>query len=480
VLTPTDLGGRQIGRYILFDEVASGGMATVHYGRLVGPAGFSRTVAIKRLHPTFAKDPDFLSMFLDEARVAARIRHPNVVATLDVVSEDGELLLVLEYIHGDSLAILLRTLRARGEAPPPAIAAACITQALYGLHAAHEATHASGAPLGVVHRDVSPQNILVGVDGVARVADFGVAKAIGRLQTTREGQIKGKTAYMSPEQMRGRGVDRRTDVYAASVVLWETLTGRRLFMGDSPIAVMNSALEGQVAPPSSLSPSVPKELDQVVLRGLSRSADQRFATAKQMAVAVEAAIRPAATREVGEWVERVASDVLQKRARRVSEIERGTAISVEDGRAPENASSESAQVEAPVDTNASEIQVFTEVTPTPRRRARLWIATALVAPVLLSVLLLVQRRPAAPSPPPSPSASSPGPGAPRPSAAEAPAGSAVPEEAAPSILPSASAPPGASMHPWSPRRPASSPRTVDCTPPYTFDNNGVRHWKPGC
>ena len=199
---------RIVGRYALYAEIAAGGMATVHFGRLLGPVGFSRTVAIKRLHPQFAKDPEFVSMFLDEARLAARIRHPNVVPTLDVVATDGELFLVMDYVPGESIARLSRVLRERQETLPIRILSATIAGVLHGLHATHEAKDERGHPLGIVHRDVSPQNVLVGTDGVPRVLDFGVAKAAGRVQTTREGQIKGKLSYMPPEQL-GAAVSRQ-------------------------------------------------------------------------------------------------------------------------------------------------------------------------------------------------------------------------------------------------------------------------------
>src|SRR5580658_1265694 len=223
---------RMVGRYALYEKIASGGMATVHIGRLLGPVGFTRTVAIKRMHPQFTGDPEFVSMFLDEARLAARIRHPNVVSTLDVVAMNGELFLVMDYVPGESLARLVRGATLRGERIPPAIAATIMVGVLHGLHAAHEARNDRGEPLEVVHRDVSPQNILVGIDGVSRVLDFGVAKAVGRLHTTRDGQLKGKLAYMAPEQLRGT-TTRLTDVYAASIVLWEALTSKRPFQAEN-------------------------------------------------------------------------------------------------------------------------------------------------------------------------------------------------------------------------------------------------------
>ena len=207
---------QMLGRYALYEKIASGGMASVHIGRLLGPVGFARTVAIKRMHPQFAEDPEFVSMFLDEARLAARIRHPNVVQTLDIVSTDTELFLVMDFVQGESLARLIQSANSAGQHVPPEMVATIMVGVLHGLHAAHEAKDEQGEPLQIVHRDVSPHNVLVGTDGVARVLDFGVAKAAGRAQTTRDGQMKGKVAYMAPEQIRG-SVSRATDVYAASV-----------------------------------------------------------------------------------------------------------------------------------------------------------------------------------------------------------------------------------------------------------------------
>ncbi|MFS8068548.1 MAG: serine/threonine-protein kinase, partial [Byssovorax sp.] len=291
--------GRVVGRYALLGELASGGMATVHYGRLLGPVGFSRTVAIKRLHPQFAKDPEFVAMFLDEARLAARIQHPNVVSTLDVVALEGELLLVLEYVHGEALSQLLRAARRAQQAPPLRIVAAVASGILHGLHAAHEAKSERGEPLGIVHRDMSPQNVLVGADGTARVLDFGVAKAAGRVASSREGQLKGKLAYMSPEQVHTGVVDRRTDVYAASIVLWEVLAGRRLFDGDNEGLLFSQVSSGTTTRPGELVPDLPPELEAIVMRGLAREPSDRYATAWDMAVALEEAIGLASPRQVG-------------------------------------------------------------------------------------------------------------------------------------------------------------------------------------
>ena len=314
-----------VGRYALYGEIASGGMAVVHYGKLLGAVGFQRPVAIKRLHPQLARDPGVRDMFIDEARLASRIRHPNVVPTLDVVADGRDLLLVMEYVHGESLQHLMKAMRKRGQRIPLRITLAIVSALLYGLHAAHEATTEEGEPLHVVHRDVSPQNVMVGVDGVARVLDFGIARAAVRLEHTREGIVKGKLAYMAPEQLGGATVDRRADVYAASVILWEMVVGRRLFVKDDGGTVMvDKLLAGRIDPPSRVAPGTPKLLDALVLHGLARNPEQRFATAREMALALERLGDLARPSEIGEWVEGLAAEALAARAVRLQEVERSS------------------------------------------------------------------------------------------------------------------------------------------------------------
>jgi serine/threonine-protein kinase len=313
--------GRQIGRYVLFDEIATGGMATVHLGRLVGAIGFSRTVAIKRLHPQFAKDDDFVAMFMDEARLAARIRHPNVVPTLDVVSTQGELFLVMEYVQGESLSRLVKKCIARGQLVPAPVIAWIMCGVLDGLHAAHDAKSEQGEPLHLVHRDVSPQNILIGVDGIPRLLDFGVAHAQHRSQTTHQGQVKGKIAYMSPEQLQRDDIDRRSDIYAAGVVLWEALTGQRLFQGANEGRLVAQIMAGEIVPPSEAVNGRGRELDAVCLKALMKNPDDRFQTAREFARAIEHVIKMSTPSAVGEWVDSLASDVLAGRADRIAEIE---------------------------------------------------------------------------------------------------------------------------------------------------------------
>ena len=318
----------KLGRYALYGEIAAGGMATVHLARLLGPVGFARTVAIKRLHPHLAKDPDFTNMFLEEARLAARVRHPNVVATLDVVSDDGELFLVMEYIAGESLSRLVRKAREANKPVPPRYVAGLMCGTLDGLHAAHEAKSERGEPLGIVHRDVSPQNVHVGVDGIPRVLDFGIAKATNRVQETRTDQIKGKVAYMSPEQLAKGNIDRRADVYSASVVLWEALTGQRLFKADDVPTLVYAIINDEVRKPSELVDGLPPGLDEVVMRGLAREANDRYSSALEMAEALEKVLTAAPPREIGAWVVETAGDALAWRTELVHRIESATSSSM--------------------------------------------------------------------------------------------------------------------------------------------------------
>jgi serine/threonine-protein kinase len=313
-----------VDRYAIYDAIASGGMATVHLGRLIGTAGFLRTVAIKRLHAQFANDPEFTSMFLDEARLASRIQHPNVVSTLDVVMKDHELLLVMEYVRGESLSRLVRRARDAGGRLPPRVVVAIVAGALQGLHAAHEASDEKGQPLGLVHRDMTPQNILVGTDGVARVLDFGVAKAAGRVHTTRDGDIKGKVLYMSPEQLSAQPLSRTADIYAAGVVLFEALTGVRMFAGDNEGAALTRIIKNELTMPSAVAPEL-APFDAIVRRASAANPADRYPTAQEMARALENVTGGVASHsEVSDWVQRLCGELLDERARIVAEIERSS------------------------------------------------------------------------------------------------------------------------------------------------------------
>ena len=290
-LLARDGEGERLDRFELITELASGGMATVYLARLSGVAGFQRLVAIKRLHPHLAREPEFVEMFLDEARLAARIHHPNVVPIQEVGESDSGYYLVMDYVEGDTFArVLARASQAKATVPH-GVTIRVLLDVLAGLHAAHELKDDHGEPLEIVHRDVSPQNILVGADGVARLVDFGVARAASRLSTTRSGQLKGKLAYMAPEQARGKGVDRRADLFSCGIVLWEALALKRLFKGDGEAETLNRVLYDEIAPPSSVRPDIPKSLEDVCMKALHRDIDQRYATAQDFADELEAAAR---------------------------------------------------------------------------------------------------------------------------------------------------------------------------------------------
>ena len=318
---------RTLDRYALYGEIAAGGMARVHFGRVLGAQSVPRVVAIKCLLPELAVDPTFVRMFLAEGRLASRVRHPNVVATHDVVSlpagaegSPGQLFHVMEYVAGDSLSRLVRKSRERGVPVPPRVAVSVACGLLEGLHAAHEAKSETGEPLGIVHRDVSPQNVMVGVDGLARVLDFGVATATHLVDEAPD-QIKGKVGYMAPEQLAHEGVDRRTDLYAAAVVLWETLTGRRLFKADNLSALIVKVMADPVEVPSTYADGIPSDIDMILMKALSRDVRDRWTTARELAVLLEGALPPAPARDVGAWVEEVGGDRLRYRAEVVAAIE---------------------------------------------------------------------------------------------------------------------------------------------------------------
>ncbi len=312
--------GAHGGRYAIHAEIGSGGMATVHLGRLVGARGFSRTVAIKVLHASYAKNRDFVERFLDEARIVGRIHHPNVMPTLDVVAEGDELRIVMEYVAGESLDQLQANVVAKGERVPARIACAILAGVLHGLHAAHEAKNEFGEPLGIVHLDVSPQNILVGTDGASRVLDFGVARARARDDRS-DSQVTGKSAYLAPEQVRGGEVSPRTDVFAAAIVLWELLAGESLFASDNHAATMQRVLAGVIPPVSAKVTDLPPRLDDLLKKALMRDPAQRFGTARDMALELEQCVAPALASEVGTWVEAVARATLVARAAKVQEME---------------------------------------------------------------------------------------------------------------------------------------------------------------
>jgi serine/threonine protein kinase len=283
-------GRMRVDRYELVGEIASGGMATVYLARLGGVGGFQRFVAMKRLHPHLQNEKEFVEMFLDEARLSAGIHHPNVVSILEVGASPVGYYLVMEYVEGDTLARILARAAGKGDRIPTPIALRIVIDSLQGLNAAHELKDDKGVSVELVHRDVSPQNILVGIDGVSPITDFGVARATSRLSSTRVGQLKGKLAYMAPEQAQGEGIiDRRADVFSAGVLLWETLAGKRLFKAETEVATLQRVMNEPIPDLARVAPHLSSELCAVVNQALERDPNLRFATAGQFADALESA-----------------------------------------------------------------------------------------------------------------------------------------------------------------------------------------------
>jgi serine/threonine-protein kinase len=311
-------GHERLDRYELVAELASGGMATVFLGRILGVGGFQRFVAIKRLHPHLASEQEFVEMFLDEARLAASIHHPNVVSILEVGTSDRGYYLVMEYIEGDTLARLLARATTNRDRIPVPIAIRIVLDTLAGLHAAHELRDDTEQLLNLVHRDVSPQNILVGINGTARITDFGVARAATRLSSTRSGQLKGKLAYMAPEQARGGIIDRRADLFAIGTVLWEVLADKRLFKGEGEADTLNRVLFEPIPRLREVAPQVPPALEALTMKALERDPEKRFSSAAVFADELEKAARSvraiASVRDIAEYVQKVlGQDIAQQR-----------------------------------------------------------------------------------------------------------------------------------------------------------------------
>lgn len=277
--------GEPFGKYLLVGDIAVGGMAEVFLGVQQGLAGFLKVVVLKRVLPHYSTNEQFVRMFIDEARIAARLDHPNIVRTYEFGAFDGQYYTCMEYLPGEDVRGILRRLSHAKQRMPLHLAVGIVMQVCAGLHFAHQLTDTSGRPLNLVHRDINPANLIITYGGEVKVIDFGVAKT--NTTATVTGTIKGKIAYMPPEQVLARGVDQRSDIFSTGVVLWELLTGRRLFGRESDAATLYAIMNDPVPPPSRYRPDVPRELDQIVMRALSRTPADRFDTAEDMAAALE-------------------------------------------------------------------------------------------------------------------------------------------------------------------------------------------------
>jgi serine/threonine protein kinase len=312
-----------LGRYRVVDEIGIGGMASVHLARVDGPGGFQKWVAIKRIHPHLVEDDQFVDMFLDEARIAAGINHANVAQVFDLGKDETTYWIAMEYLHGEPLReVMRRTEEKSRNSPAPFlvpfhIAARICADAAEGLHGAHELRGRSGQLLNLVHRDVTPHNLFVTYDGYTKVVDFGIAKVVDRLASTRAGTLKGKLAYMSPEQVRGQEVDRKTDIFALGVVLWELTTNRRLFRMETDLDTLEKVQACVVPLPSTIVGGYPPELEAVVMKALSQRREDRFQTAREFSRALQRFLMTQGTfvgpEDVGDYVKELFTDRVRKR-----------------------------------------------------------------------------------------------------------------------------------------------------------------------
>ena len=348
----------KIGRYEVVAELGAGGMASVYLARLRGPAGFAKFFAIKRVHPHLAKNRLFVDMFLDEARIAAALQHPNVAQVIEL-GDDGAHFIAMEYLHGEHLAAVARAARDSGGLPLP-FACWIVARAAEGLHHAHEARDETGQPLGIVHRDVTPHNVFVTYDGHVKLTDFGIAKAEGRIVRTDTGIVKGKFAYMAPEQALGRALDRRVDIFALGVLLWELVTGERLFKGDTDAETLLAVTRCEIESPRTRRPECPEDLEAIVMTCLARDPTERFETASAVSAALDKVVERLGLvrmRDVGALMSRLFADRI---AERQAWLTTGSERAV---RAPDEPSTHVAKKRKKIGSTASS-------TPAERRRGK--------------------------------------------------------------------------------------------------------------
>src|SRR4051812_7997775 len=267
------------GKYYLLERINVGGMAEVFKAKTFGVEGFERLLAVKRILPNIAEDEEFIAMFIDEAKIAVKLQHANIAQIFYLGKVDDSFFIALEYVHGRDLRSIFDRMRNRAESLPISMACYVTMQVCEGLDYAHNKRDAQGRELNLVHRDISPQNVLIGYEGEVKLIDFGIAKAAGKASKTQAGILKGKFGYMSPEQVRGLPIDKRSDIFAVGIVLYELLTGERLFIGESDFSTLEKVRNVEIQPPSSYNKKIPDELERIVLKALAKDPEDRYQNA---------------------------------------------------------------------------------------------------------------------------------------------------------------------------------------------------------
>ncbi len=275
-------GLTRFGKYTLIDRIAVGGMAEIFLARQAGLEGFEKTIVIKRIRPHLSKQASFVKMFLNEAKLAAQLNHPNIVQIYDLGKISESYFIAMEYIFGRDMRRIIPKADSMGIPFPMVYALKIASSVCEGLYYAHQKVDLYGNPLNIVHRDVTPENIFVSFDGTVKVLDFGIAKAANQIEQTRAGEIKGKLSYMSPEQCMGKPLDCRSDLFSLGTVLYEWLTGFKLFTGDSEVAILKSITEGKIYAPSYFKADIPEAVEAILMRALEKDRDRRYQTAWDM------------------------------------------------------------------------------------------------------------------------------------------------------------------------------------------------------
>ena len=362
------LPSAHLGKYQLIRRLATGGMAELFLARATALHGFEKLVVLKRILPQHAESEDFIRMFLAEARLAATLHHPNIVQVYDIGEEQGAYFFTMEYVQGQDLRKLVRAARKKSVPIPIEHVLHIIAGVAAGLNHAHEKVGRDGQPLGIVHRDVSPSNVLVTYEGGVKIVDFGIAKAATAQVNTIAGTLKGKIPYMSPEQCRGEGVDRRSDIFSIGTLLWEMTTGSRLFAGDNEFAILNRVAKGDVPPPSSIRPDYPPELEAIVMRALQADPTQRYETALDMQIDLEDFARearlPVSSARMSKFMRELFAEEIQKANQQLQNDTEDVQTMPQPVLAPASMAGASQSMDANVEYTPSEVRVSAGL-PTP-------------------------------------------------------------------------------------------------------------------